>query len=64
MKYLIPLLLLTGCAGTFNTAIHSLPSVQDCQHVSYERIGNIVKISADCAIPLQTSPLLSIPPMP
>lgn len=63
MKYLLTLLL-TGCAGTFNTAVQNLPSVQDCQHVKYERTGNQVAITADCQIPLRPSSLLSIPVAP
>ncbi len=64
MRYALLIALLTGCAGTFNAAVNQLPSVKDCQRVKYERVGNQVKIDADCQIPLQSSPLLNVPVTP
>ena len=56
--------MVTGCGSFFNSAVKSLPSVQDCQHVLYERTGNVVTIKADCQVPLQDSSLLSLPVKP
>lgn len=57
-------LYVSGCAGTFNTMVKTLPSVQDCQKVDYKRDGNKVLINAECYIPVGDSSLLSIPVTP
>lgn len=57
---LIGLLLLGGCAGTFNTALHQLPSMQNCHDVSYVRHGSDVEITATCAVPTKSDPLVDI----
>ena len=57
-------LFLCGCAGTFNTMVKTLPSVQDCQKVDYQRDGNKVLITAECYVPVGDSSLLSIPVKP
>ena len=57
-------LVLTSCGSFFNSAVKQLPSVQDCQHVLYERTGNVVSIKADCIVPLQDSSLLTLPVKP
>jgi hypothetical protein len=38
---------LTGCAG-----VSSLPTMQHCAHVKYERTGTDVKIEAQCTAPV------------
>lgn len=66
MRYLIILLslCLSACAGTFNTMVKTLPSIQDCQKVEYKRDGNKVLINAECYVPVGDSALLSIPVKP
>jgi hypothetical protein len=61
MKLVLALLAmsLAGCAGTFATAVHSLPSVENCHDVTYERHGSDVKIDATCSVPVKSDPLLS-----
>jgi hypothetical protein len=58
------LFFLSGCAGTFNTAVHALPSVQNCHDVKYVRHGSDVDITAKCQIPTKSDPLLDIPVVP
>lgn len=58
------IVLLCGCAGTFNTAVRNLPSVKDCDHVKYERTGNQVRVTAECQVPMQDNGLLSLPGVP
>ena len=41
---LLLLLLLTGCM----TLAQQLPTVQNCQHVKYERTDSYVEMSAEC----------------
>lgn len=43
-----PVVLLTGCAQLFG----SLPSLQYCSEVSYERNGNQIKLEARCQAPI------------
>jgi hypothetical protein len=45
LPILLAALLLTGC-GTLSGL--ALPSINACQHVSYERTGQDVKLSAEC----------------
>jgi hypothetical protein len=52
-------LVLTSCSYFFNSAVKSLPSVQDCQKVEYTRIGNQVELKASCAIPIDDQSILS-----
>jgi archaellum component FlaF (FlaF/FlaG flagellin family) len=52
-------LLLTSCGSLFNSAVKSLPSVQNCQKVVYKRTGNQVTINAECEIPIDDSSLLT-----
>lgn len=53
---------LTGCAGAFSTAVHSLPSIQNCHDVTYIRHGSDVEIKATCQVPMQADPLLKVAP--
>jgi hypothetical protein len=51
--------MVTGCGSFFNSAVKSLPSVQNCQKVEYIRTGNQVELKASCAIPIDDTSLLS-----
>ena len=59
--YLALYLSLSGCAAAFNTAVHALPSVENCHDVTYTRHGADVDITATCQIPTKSDPLLDIP---
>lgn len=51
MVMLVVILAVTGCAGGFGKAVNGLPSVQNCERVSYLRENNKVTIAADCRLP-------------
>lgn len=46
MKLILLCLFLTGCS----TITSRLPSVENCQHVNYQRDYSVVKITAECDV--------------
>ena len=46
VKITILAVLVTGCSTVFMR----LPSVQNCQHVTYQRDYNHVQLTADCKV--------------
>lgn len=52
---------LFGCADIAPQVFGNTPSFQYCSRVSYERTGNMVHISADCALPIGGASGLPVP---
>lgn len=50
MKWLCCVLSLFACAGC--SGLPTPPSLEYCQSVRYERIGQNVKITAECTVPV------------